>query len=202
MEGRHLPTMIARLSLAAALLLAAAWALAGFQLEAWITLFVLVAALAGLLVDPWLRQRERRRGILRDLAREFAGNVQALRDPSFSSEDEAFHIYPRLGVAVTEAAMSSGQFSGGSDAELLTLLHGWSNRARAFNNRLDLTEFLTATDPSIRAAFQRRLCRGDMLDGVRRHLITLGHHLLNHYEAESGIGVESQLFAEIVAPDD
>ncbi len=185
---------VARSSLGFALILAGAWALLGWDVEAWVTTFGLLAAVMGLLVEPWLRRREQRRGLLRDLARELVQNVKTLHDPVFSREDEAFHIYPRVMTIVSDAALSSGQFSGGTDGTLLALLNEWAMAARGFNGRLDLTELLTATNPELRATFHRRLSRGEMLDGVRRKLLRLGDHLLQSYEGESGIGLKSELF--------
>ena len=84
------------LALVIALFLAVAWALTGVEIEPWVTLFALLAALLGAIVAPRLRAREQRRGLLRDLALELERSRQVFEDPKLQDRSGDFVAYPRF----------------------------------------------------------------------------------------------------------
>jgi hypothetical protein len=192
---RTVAAVLTKVALAVALVLAIVWAVAGFDLEPWVTSAALLAAVLGIFVEPWLATKELRRGLLRDLAHELFRNLHVVQDSKMKSSDGSFVVYPRVSTTVVEAALSSGLFSGGSDERLIKDLHAWHELAGEFNNRLDLTERQTiAASTEDRQSFQRKLVEGRTLESVRTQLASLTSHLMEHYADESGIDLDTVLF--------
>lgn len=193
---RRMAAAFMRLALVVALILGGVWAIAGLAIGPWVTFFALVAAVLGIVVEPWLATKESRRGLLRDLAHELFRNLQVVQDSKLESSDGTFVVYPRVSTAVVEAAFSSGLFSSGSDEKLIRGLHGWHECACDLNHRLDITEAQTASaSTEIRQTFQQRLATGRTLRGTRDQLASLIGCLMENYADESGVDSDTVLFS-------
>ena len=162
------------------------------------TAVALLAAITGLLIDPWLERRERRRECLNALLHELYMDRRVLDEPIEDANTPAkpVELYSRLYTAALETAVGSGAFGETRDRELFRLLRGWHQRASEYNQRLQFTEVYLATHPSPESvtAFRSRIAGGAVRNAASTAVDGLVKHLLEHYSAESGINRDTVLF--------
>lgn len=150
----------------------------------------LLAGLTGVFAERRAAARERREVTVAALARELAKAAAILDGSGFSGDRESRrHVYPRLPLSATDAALTSGALAERDDAVLLGLLNDWRDDVTGFNRRLELTELRLFGTPDDDEAldFDRALRRTDgYLYQLRRHLRELRADLTAHHPVAAG----------------
>ena len=177
------------------------WFMRTRKVEAVASLLVLIATVTLTFVDRWVAGRDRRRELLRGLVHELYMNLNVLGDEKFKVSPTAPPttpaVYPRLYLGALQAVTASGAFTETRDRQLSILLHGWLQRAHAFNDRLLVTEIRTITNPTPEevALWRTTLAGGAVMRDTRKSLNELAAHLVDHYAKESGIAQDTLLFS-------
>jgi len=187
------------------LLLAAAmtgiWFMRTRKVEALASLLVLIATVTLTFVDRWVAHRERRRELLRGLVHEVYMNLNVLDDQKLKVSPTAPPtmpaVYPRLYLGALQAVTASGAFTETRDRQLSIQLHGWLQRAHAFNDRLLAVEIRTITNPTPEEVtlWRTTLAGGAIMRDTRKSLHELAAHLVDQYARESGIARDTILFS-------
>jgi hypothetical protein len=143
---RRLATMTMFAGLAIAIGVSLMWALAAHgpaRLEPATQMLALIAALTGIVAEPFAAEQQQRRRAWATLRSELRSN-RAILDEMLSSlggmHAAKIRIYPRLVTSAAEGTIASGVLA--DHRGLLARLHDWHNAAVDFNRRLDLTEML------------------------------------------------------------
>lgn len=104
--------------------------------------FALAATIAGLVVDPILAERQRRKEALVALAHELSEvSRQFKRGPlAGGSSAPKTGFYPRVSTLCLDTCIASGLFADRRDRPLHELLFEWRRKATTFNQRLTATE--------------------------------------------------------------
>jgi hypothetical protein len=162
---------------AAAVSLVWFWGAAGDgHFEPAVALLGMLGGLTGILAERRAAAQDKRTAVLAALADELARAEDVLADPVFAPADgapPAPHVYPRLPVSATDAALASGALTDHGDADLVNRLHRWRDEVNGVNRRLELTEVRLFGAGAAHEAedFDRALHRdGGYLDHVRAHL--------------------------------
>lgn len=161
------------------------------------TLFALVAAVLGLVIDRWVSDRERRRELLRSLVHEVYMNLNVLGEYcGASTENRAMKIHSRFYASVLQVAFASGAFSRPADRTLFKLMGDWLQRSIDFNQRLLAMEIDLILRPGEEnvARWEGALRSKAVLRETRESLTSLAHWLMSRYSRLTEISSETVLF--------
>ena len=138
--------------------------------------------------------------LLYSLAAELYVNLNILRDRKFQqldNEELKPMVYPRLLRTVLDQALASGFFIYEQDNQLFRLLFSWSEILNDFNHRLDITEYRIFSHLSTLDElkhFQQKLVNGKVLQSTRKQCMGLAKHLIENYDQESGVALNTVFF--------
>jgi hypothetical protein len=130
--------------------------------EPAVTCLGLMAAFAGIYAERWATDNERRKQAFSALQGEYERNANSFSKSQVEgSPAKGFRarVYPRFSAFATQEVLTRAVFASRKDAQLREVLYSWAAVCEELNHRLNLTELLIFTTPSLEriAVFERAL---------------------------------------------